>query len=86
MIYQILLGRKRNSIKVTHKYSFKGYNYIKSISFKTILIGNPAFLFRPSNSEQDINLTDFHYSGPSSKIIMLHILCNPALLFRSSNT
>ena len=36
-------------------------------------IGYPTFHFRPSNSEQDINLTDFHYSRPSNKISMLHI-------------
>ena len=31
---------------------------------KTIFIGFPAFHFRPRNSEQDINLSDFHYSRP----------------------
>ena len=39
------------------------------------------FHFRPSNSEQDINLTDFHYSRPSHKTTMLHILCTRHFFF-----
>ena len=30
-----------------------------------------AFHVRPSNREEDINLTDFHYSRPSNKLSVL---------------
>ena len=50
------------------------YHILLHYILKTFFIGYPAFLFCPSNSEQDINLTDLHYSRPSNKIIMLHIL------------
>ena len=39
------------------------------ISFKSIFIDYLAFLFRHSNSEQDINLTGFHYSRSSNEIL-----------------
>ena len=63
------------------KDSFKGYNAELHYILKTITTGYPAFQFRPSNSEHDINLTDFHYSRPSNEIIMLHILCTRRFFF-----
>ena len=53
------------------------------ISFKTTFIGYTAFLFHSSNSEQDINLTDYHYSWPSNKIYVAYSMY-PAFLFRPS--
>ena len=53
------------------------------ISFKTIFIGYTAFLFRSSNSEQDTNLTDYHYSWPSNKIYVAYVVYL-AFLFRPS--
>ena len=50
------------------------------ISFKTIFIGYTVFLFRTSNMEEDINLTDYHYSWPSNN---KYVACfmHPAFLF-----
>ena len=67
--------------RVTYKDSFKEYNVLLHYILKTIFIGYTASHFRPSNSEQDINPTGFHYSRPSNKIIMLHILCTRHFFF-----
>ena len=80
MIYSIL-ERNRNSRKTTEMVlKDKMYNYI--ISLKTIYIGNPVFLFHPSKSEQDVNLTDFHYSRPSNHYVA-HFMY-PAFLLHPS--
>ena len=42
-----------------------------------------AFLFRSSNSEQAINLTDYHYSWPSNEVYVAYSMY-PAFLFRPS--
>ena len=73
--------RTKKKSRVTYKDSFKGYNVILHYILKIIFIGYPAFHFRPSINEQDINLTDFHYSRASDQIIMLHILCIRRLFF-----
>ena len=70
----MIYTKTKKKRRVTYKDSFKGYHVILHYILKTIFIGLQAFLFRPRNSEQDINLTDFHYSRPSNKISMLHIL------------
>ena len=71
--------------KQTYKDSFKGYNVILHYILKTIFIhiGYPAFHFRPINSEQDINLTDFHYSlgQATENKNMLHILFTRRFFF-----
>ena len=59
----------------------KGYNVILHYILKTIFIGYQAFQFQPSNRRQDISLIDFHYSTPSNKITMLHILCTRRFFF-----
>ena len=45
-------------------------------------MGYLAFLFRSSNSEQDINLTDVHYSRPAIKYNAYFMY--PAFLFSPS--
>ena len=55
------------------------------MSFKTIFIGYPAFLFHPSNSEQDINLTDFRYSRPSNEIHVAYFMYQTFLFCPSIN-
>ena len=69
------ISRTKKKRNVTYEDSFKGFYVILHYIIKTICIRYPAFHFRPSNSKQDTNLTDFHCSRPSNKIVMLHILC-----------
>ena len=81
IIFSTLHTRMKKKRQVTYIYSFNGYNVILHYSLKTIFTGYPAFHFRPNNSKQDINLTDFHYSRPSNEIIMLHILYTLCFFF-----
>ena len=73
--------RTKKKRRVAYKDSFKGYNVLLHYILKTNFIGYSLFYFRPSNSEQDISPTDFHYSRPCNKIIMLHILCTRRFFF-----
>ena len=73
--------RTKKKRRVTYKDIFNRYNVILRYILNTIFIDYPAFHFRPSNSEQDINLTDLHYSRPSNEIIMWHILCTRLFFF-----
>ena len=72
--------RTKKKRRVTYKDSFKGYNIILHYILKAIFIGYPVFHFRPSNSNQDINQADFHYSRPSNKISIFYV---PGVSFSS---
>ena len=78
----LLVPRSRSSANVKVKY--QGHVSQKMgvsgalVFHKHILF---CFVFCPSNSEQDINLIDFHYSRPSNKIYVAFVMY-PVFLFR----
>ena len=70
----------KKTLRVTYKDNFKGQNlivyYYINVLYKISSVWNQLVKL-----QSIFNQTDFHYSRPSNKIYMLHILCTRLFFF-----